>query len=97
MEVDLWEFRTSRECKNAYKTFKDDLNILISKSDKGNGVIILDKVYYNKKMIEILKDTIKFMLIGKAESFDLTDKIQQAFQNKMLVWLRKKLHKHRKL
>ena len=44
MEVDLGDFRMTRECKNAYKILKDDLNIIISKPDKGAGVIILDKV-----------------------------------------------------
>ena len=89
MEVDLGDFRMSRECKNAYKTLKEDLNIIISKPDKGAGVVILDRVDYNKKMMDILKDTTKFMLIGKTETFDLTAKIEQAFQRKMLVWLRK--------
>ena len=58
----------SRKCKNAYKPLKDDLN----KLDKGAGIIVLDKEDYNKRMLEILNNTTKFMLFGKAELFDLT-------------------------
>ena len=78
----------TNEYINAYKTLNNDLIIIISKPDKGGGLIILDKVDYNKQIFEILKDTTKFILIGKAEPFDLTTKIEQLLQRKMLVWLR---------
>ena len=34
------------------------------KPDKGNGVVILDKDEYHKKMDEILADSSKFKLLG---------------------------------
>ena len=57
MEVDLGDFRMSRECKNAYKTLKDDLNIIISKPDEGAGVVILDRVDDNQKMRPLIRNT----------------------------------------
>ena len=35
---------------------KDD-NIVITKSDKGGGVVIIDRADYNKKMMDLLNDT----------------------------------------
>ena len=48
--------------KDDLKTLDDlkkDKNIVIVKSDKGNGVVILDRGY-NRKMEDILRDTTKF-------------------------------------
>ena len=42
---------------------KADNNIIISRPDKGKGVVIMDKADYNRKVNEILKDHSKFKLL----------------------------------
>ena len=42
------------------KTLSKDANIIISKPDKGHGVVILDKIDYIRKMEELLNDRTKF-------------------------------------
>ena len=42
------------------KTLKDDPNIVIIEPDKGNGLVILDKLDYNQKMMDILNNSDKF-------------------------------------
>lgn len=48
---------------NTLNDLKDDSNIVIMKSDKGNGVVIFNKDDYNSKMDEILSNTSKFQLL----------------------------------
>ena len=45
------------------KDLGNDSSIVIMNPDKGNGVVILNKNDYNKKMDEILLDTSKFELL----------------------------------
>ena len=54
----------SQEELNILKDLRNDSKIVIMKPDKGNGVVILDKHDYNKKMDEILSDTSKFELLN---------------------------------
>ena len=50
----------SLEELNTLKDLTNDDSIVILKPDKGNGVVILNKDEYHKKMDEILADTSKF-------------------------------------
>ena len=50
----------SQDELNILKDLRNDSSIIIMKPDKGNGVVILNKHDYNKKMDEILSDTSKF-------------------------------------
>ena len=50
------------------KRLKHNKDIIILRPDKGNGVVVLDKVVYNKAMVDLLSDNSKFK---KLES-DLT-------------------------
>jgi hypothetical protein len=52
---------------------ENDSSIVIMKPDKGNGVVILSKNDYNKKMDEILSDTSKFELLND-DTIKLTPK-----------------------
>ena len=51
----------------ALEDLKKNANILISKPDKGDGVVILDGASYVEKMKEILSDNTKFVLDSKQE------------------------------
>lgn len=44
----------------ALKSLRENKEIVIQKSDKGNSVVILNRVDYNQKMVEILSDSTKF-------------------------------------
>ena len=54
----------TQEELNILKDLGNDSSIVIMKPDKGNGVVILNKDDYNKKMDEILSDTSKFELLN---------------------------------
>ena len=49
---------------NTLNDLKNDSNIIITKPDKGNGVVILNIDDYNRKMDEILSDNSKFELLN---------------------------------
>ena len=49
----------------ALKSLSNDSSIVIIKPDKGNGVVILDKINYVSKMDDILQDSDKFVLINE--------------------------------
>ena len=53
----------SQEELNTLKDLRNDGSIVTMKPDKGNGVVILNKDEYHKKMDEILADTSKFELL----------------------------------
>ncbi|XP_068734593.1 uncharacterized protein [Montipora capricornis] len=67
------------------KRLKHNKDIIILRPDKGNGVVVLDKVVYNKAMVDLLRDNSKFKIM----ECDLTlrrEEIQQFdFSDKFLV------------
>ena len=44
----------------SYETLEKNKDIVITKPDKGNGVVILDRKLYNNTIEEIISDTSKF-------------------------------------
>ena len=50
----------TRKEKETLRALSQDTSIVICKPDKGNGVVVLDKTDYIKKMGTILKDKTKF-------------------------------------
>ena len=70
--IDKSDFYLHHEHQNAVKSLRNNNNIIISKPEKGAGVEILDKEYYNDKMADILKDTTKFKIIGSVDEFKKT-------------------------
>ena len=59
-------------------------DILITKPDKGSGVVLMDKSDYILEMEKILQDTTKFELIGPSCDFDKAAKIQFKIQRQLL-------------
>ena len=51
----------SKDKLNTLRTLRKDENIIISKPDKGRGVVILDKTVYIDKVLSILSDSSKFL------------------------------------
>ena len=64
--IDLGDFLMTKECFQAIKSLRTNEEILITKPDKGAGVVILNKNDYSNKMKTILNDTTKFLILGQS-------------------------------
>ena len=62
----------SEEEMSALKSLSQDKNIIISRPDKGNGIVLMDRSDYKEKMHTLLSDTSKF---EKTKETDLFRKI----------------------
>ena len=78
------DFLFSKEDIKLLDNLKNDNNIVIVKPDKGNGVVILDRNDYNKKMNDILQDNTKFQRLND-DPVKLT--LQRENQLKKLAFL----------
>ena len=67
-------------CLQAIKLLRSNKAILITKPDKGSGVVILNKSDYVNKMECILSDISKFKLFGPVSEFDKTGKNEAKLQ-----------------
>ena len=74
----------TKECFQAIKSLRRNEEILITKPNKGAGVVILNKNDYNDKMKTILNDTTKFLDIGPVTNKDHTAKIESRIQRRLL-------------
>ena len=59
------------------KTLRRNKNIVIVQPDKGNGVIVLDREVYNKKLYEIINDVTKFKKLKKDETIKRQGSLQR--------------------
>ena len=82
--IDLGDFLMTKECFQAIKSLRTNDEILITKPDKGAGVVILNKDNYNDKMKTILNDTTKFPALGPVTNKDNTAKIESRIQRRLL-------------
>ena len=82
--VDAGNFPMHRECLSAIKSLRSNNNILITKPDKGSGMVILNKTDYIKKMNSILEDKTKFLTLGPSSKKDNTSKIKSRIQRRLL-------------
>ena len=57
---------------------------MITKPDKGSGVVILNKTNYIKKMNSTLEDETKFLTLGPSSKMDNTSKIESRIQRRLL-------------
>ena len=80
--IDLGYFLMTKECFQAIKSLRMNEEILITKPDKGAGVVILNKNDYNDKMKTILNDTTKFLDLGPVTNNDNTAKIESRIQRR---------------
>ena len=80
-----------KEHFRAIKSLKTNENIVITKSDKGGGCVILDKIDYFSKMADILDDSSKFVKLGPVNHHDTTKKREKEFCNYIKSLADKKL------
>ena len=75
-KIDCSEFPIDKSCFKTLKSLRNNKDIVISKQDKGNGIVVMDTSTYVDKMHEILDDTTKFELKGSYEKYDRTHLIE---------------------
>ena len=73
-----------KEHFQAIKSLRSNEQILITKPDKGSGVVILNKSDYIKKMSSILHCKTKFLNMGGVDLHDNTAKNEQKLQKRLL-------------
>ena len=73
-----------KECFRAIKKLRKNDDIIITKPDKGSGVVLLNKSDYVDKINEIIDDQSKFKRLGPVFSKDNTASIESRFQKRLL-------------
>ena len=73
-----------KECFRAINRLRKNDDIIITKPDKGFGVVLLNKSDYVDKMNEILDDQSKFKRLGPLLSNDNTTSIESYLQKRLL-------------
>ena len=79
-KVDRTGYTLNKEHLQTMKQLKKNKNIVISRPDKGSGVVILNRKDYVQKMEDVLSQKDKFELIGNAEENDTTIQQERALQ-----------------
>lgn len=70
-----------KEQYRIFKTLRRNKSLVITKHDKGSGIVILLHQDYVNTMMTSLKDTSKFAQLGPIDKFELTLLIEVKFQN----------------
>ena len=86
-----YKYKNNIQNQNAYYKFSriakqliSNPKLFISRPDKGNGVVLLNKDTYLEKMNDILSDKTKFFKLGPVATFDNTYKTEAAIQWRLL-------------
>ena len=86
-----WESDWRSEHFRTLKSLHSNNSIVITKPDKGSGVVILDYQCYVDKMMSILGDTSKFLRLGPVDNFDHTTSIETKFQRRLVEFVKRGL------
>ena len=78
--LDKTGFPLDRDHMKTLNELRKNQDIIISRPDKGNGVVILDRSDYIAKMMTILSDREKFECIGDVDTCDNTLQQERALQ-----------------
>ena len=88
MSVAFDESRWRNEHRRVIKSLRNDNNLIISKPDKGAGVVLLDHDDYVNKMSLILNDSTKLIELGPVETCVHTTSIEVKFQKQQKKWVK---------
>ena len=80
-QIEKHDFMMQNECYQAIKSLRRNEKILITRRDKGSGVVVLNKNDYVTKMGNILNDASKFKCLGPAATADRTATTATKLQN----------------
>lgn len=83
-EIAQNDIASFREHFRVIKGLRNNKDIILTKPDKGSGVVILNKSDYIHKMSLILKDTNTFVALGPALSHDKTNRNEAKLQKYLL-------------
>ena len=81
----------TKECFQTIRLLRSDNDILITKSDKGAGAVILSKHDYVSKMDTLLHDTSKFENLGPTSQDKNAAKVELQIQRRLLELKKKNL------
>ena len=80
IKQDSSSFPLGKEHMKALRELKRRSDIVITRPDKGAGVVLLNSIDYEAKMLDILNDPSKFECLGSCEDHDRTDLNEKALQ-----------------
>ena len=81
--IDSRDFTMRKECFGAINSLRKN-DIIVTKPDKGSGVVLLNKSDYVDKMNKILDDQSRFKRLGPVSSNDNTAGIESRLQKRLL-------------
>ena len=70
--VDKADFHMNKECADTARSLMNNKSIIISRPDKGGGIVIMDRSDYVHRMLTILSDDTKFIKRGASVKCDRT-------------------------
>ena len=73
-----------KECFRAINQLQKNDDIIVTKLDKGSGIVLLNKSDHVDKMNKILDDQLKFRRLGPVSSNDNTASIESRLQKQLL-------------
>ena len=71
----------TREIVDAVRKIKKNNKIIITKPDKGSGIVVMDRIEYINKMNVLVGDESKFKKLGPINEWDNTLKIEKKMNN----------------
>ena len=71
----------TRDIRKSIKSLKINKDLIITKPDKGSGIVLLDRKEYVEKMLRIISDTTKFEHLGPVDTHDRTAKREKGLQD----------------
>ena len=78
-----------RDVLLAVQGLRRNAAIHICKPDKGTGVVIMNKIDYIDKMMDILKDKTKFKYLGGVTEHDRTPQVEGQIVKRLLQLLKR--------
>ena len=63
--------------KKALKSLASDKSIVILKPDKGNGVVLMNREDYNRKVFDVLLDDSKFTLLSNQDTYQVVTRLEE--------------------
>ena len=88
--IDKSDFAMRKEFYKSLQNLRHLKDVIITKPDKGTGVVLLDKIDYVTKMAAILQDQSKFMALGPVADYDNTAKTERELRKRICDLVKKK-------